>query len=338
MLPTIGGCPDVETNIAYVNEDRPYARLATAVLVAALLSLLLFVTVPGEGLWHRVLLNASHGPVFAAVAVLLLLMQPPDASSGTTAYVNSFFVAVGLGILIEILQTMAHRPGQPFDVMTDAAGAAAGLGLWALVERHRSRPRSRSGETGSWWPLAATLAGLVLVAWPPLQAARAYAHRAKEFPTLVQFQSTLDLEFVTTAGLDVAIVELPAPWARQGGERALRLGFDARHAPVVQIVEPSPDWRGYSVVAADLTNTGDAEVRLTLRILDARHDWSHEDRLNLPLVLSPGTRTTVRVALSAVAGAPASRSMDLARVANVMLVGRPSPEPGAIYVSRLWLE
>jgi len=30
--------------------------------------------------------------------------------------------------------------------------------------------------------------------------------------------------------------------------------------------------------------------------------------------------------------------MDLGRIANVMLFGSPAAQPGAIYVSRLWLE
>jgi hypothetical protein len=159
-----------------------------------------------------------------------------------------------------------------------------------------------------------------------------------QFPTLVEFRSPLDLAFVTTDGSGSGIVELPQPWARAAGERALRLGFDAQHAPAMQLVEPRPDWRRYSVVAMDLTNPGVDEVRLTLRIHDATHDWSHSDRLNLPIVLAPRTRTTVRVALSEVAEAPASRSMDLGRVANVMIFGRPSARPGELYVSRLWLE
>lgn len=313
-------------------------RAAIATAVAALLSLLLFVSVPGHGLWHSVSLNASHGPIFAIVAVIVLLMHDRAERSATVAYVNAFFVAVGLGILVEILQTMAHRPGQPFDVITDAAGAAAGLGLWALVEQRRSGAVAQKAVGGSWWPMAIALTGITVVAWPPLHAARAYAQRGAQFPAIAQFREPRDLTFVTTDGARVAIVDLPAPWARRAGERALRLGFDAGHAPAVQVVEPSPDWRGYSVIAADLTNPTEEEVGLTLRIHDATHDWSHEDRLNLPLVLAPRTRTTVRVALSEVQAAPASRPMDLGRIANVMLFGRPSVRPGEIYVSRLWLE
>jgi len=313
-------------------------RAAIVIAIAALLSLLLVVSVPGQGLWYQVSLNASHGPIFALVAVLVLLMHEPAQRSDALSYVNAFFVAVGLGILVEILQTMAHRPGQPFDVMTDAAGAAAGLGLLALAERRRGGAAARQAAGGPWWPLAIALTGITLVAWHPLHAARAYAQRAAQFPTVAQFREPRDLTFVTTEGAGVAIVELPAPWAQRIGERALRLGFDAGHAPAVQIVEPSPDWRGYSVIAADLTNPTDDEVGLTLRIHDATHDWSHEDRMNLPLVLAPRTRTTVRVALSEVQSAPASRPMDLGRIANVMLFGRPAVPPGEIYVSRLWLE
>lgn len=311
---------------------------ATLIAIAALLSLLLFVSVPGQGLWYRVSLNASHAPIFAVVAVLVLLMHDPAKRSDPVGYVNAFFVAVGLGILIEILQTMAHRPGQPFDVMTDAAGAAAGLGVWALVEQRRSGAAERQAAGGPWWPLAIALTGITLVAWQPLHAARAYAERAAQFPTVAQFREPRDLTFVTTDGADVDIVDLPSPWAQRAGERALRLGFDEHRAPAVQVVEPSPDWRGYSVIAADLTNPTDEEVGLTLRIHDATHDWSHEDRLNLPVVLAPRTRTTIRVALTEVQAAPASRPMDLGRIANVMLFGRPAERPGEIYVSRLWLE
>ena len=87
-----------------------------------------------------------------------------------------------------------------------------------------------------------------------------------------------------------------------------------------------------------MTNAGPSELSLVFRILDVTHDWSHEDRFNLPLVIAPRTRTTVRIALPAVEAAPATRRMDMARIANVMLFGRPPATTGALYVSRVWLE
>ena len=118
----------------------------------------------------------------------------------------------------------------------------------------------------------------------------------------------------------------------------MRVSYGDGEPRAVQIVEPSGNWRGYSTVAADLTNPGDSELRLTFRIFDATHDMDYRDRFNLPVVVPPRTRTTVRVALAAVEAAPASRRMDLGRVADVMLFGQPRDGAGAFYVSRLWLE
>jgi hypothetical protein len=106
----------------------------------------------------------------------------------------------------------------------------------------------------------------------------------------------------------------------------------------VQVVEPQGDWRAFGLIAIDLTNAGPADASLVLRIHDAAHDWSHEDRFNLPLIIPSRTRTTVRVVLPVVEEAPASRRMDMARIANVMVFGQPPAAPGALYVSRIWLE
>lgn len=294
------------------------------------LSLLLFLEVPGHGLWHRTLLDSAHAPIFAAVAVLLLLMRAPEARTRRSAYVVAFVVALVLGILIEFVQSLGERPGSVFDVMTDAAGAAAGLALWSLFER-------RCGAK-VWPAIAVALAGVTFIAWPPLRAAHAYAHRAVVFPTIVDFRGPEGLRFVATEGSRAWIADLPPPWAQEVDERALRVRYDEQHVAAMRILEPKADWRGYSIVAVDITNPAEHELELTFRIFDADHDWNHTDRLNLPVVIPPQTRTTIRVALAAVESAPKGRPMDLARIADVMLFGRESLQPGDLYVSRIWLE
>lgn len=308
--------------------------------VLGLLSLLIVVRVPGKGVWHKALLDAAHGPIFASVAVLLFLFlsRRDPARSGRAVYLVAFVITVGLGILIEILQTITHRPGSVFDVMTNAAGAAAGLAFWWLYQQVRSPAIQAKRSTRAWIATAIGLAGIGFVAWYPLQAARAYAHRAAVFPSIAEFRVPQDLTFVEPGGADSAIESLPAPWGRGPEDRGLRVTYDAQHAPSLQVLEPSGDWRGYSVIAVDVTNPGDRELGLTFRIFDATHDGSPRDRLNLPLSIPPRTRTTVRVALDAVEGAPAGRRMDLSRIADVMLFGRTPPEPAEFYVSRIWLE
>jgi hypothetical protein len=306
------------------------ARALLATGMAGSLSLLLFIELPGHGLWHRALLDSAHAPIFAVVAVLLLLMRAPEARTRRSAYVIAFVAALVLGILIELVQSLGGRPGSVFDVMTDAAGAAAGLALWSLFERQRG--------AHAWPAIAIALASVTFVAWPPLQAARAYAHRAVVFPTIVDFREPEGLRFVTTEGSRAWIADLPAPWAQEADERALCIRYDEQHVAAIRILEPKADWRGYSIVAVDITNPVERDLELTFRVFDADHDWNHTDRLNLPLVIPPQTRTTIRVALAAVESAPEGRSMDLARIADVMLFGRESHSPAKFYLSRIWLE
>lgn len=315
--------------------------------VLALLSLLFVVHVPSHRAWQRVLLDAAHGPIFAAVAVIIAAWwcgraprQPGQVGARWAVALRAFAVTVAIGVAVEGLQWFQRRPPSLFDVLTDAAGAAAGLALWLLWCRPPAGDDAGGarGRAAAVLLVAVAVAGSAFVLWRPLGAVLAYWQRATDLPVLARFESPRDLYFVAVDGAATGIVELPGQWQRQPGERALRLAFDAGHRASVQLLEPSPDWRGHSVLAVDLTNPGEVELELTLRILDDAHDWTHADRLNLPLLLPPRTRTTLRVSLEAVAAAPAGRRLDLARVANVMIFGGQRAAPGALYVSRIWLE
>lgn len=320
--------------------------IALVLGIAALLSLLLVIHVPSPDEWMRVGLDATHGPIFALVAILVaqLLQRSQPIAARSTAWpdwslcARALAISVVLGIVIEILQGFEGRPPSLFDVLTDTAGAVAGLATWTLLSRPRSARTAEASRRSAWPVVALAFAGLTIVLWRPLCTASAYAYRAASFPAIAEFSSSRSLHFATTDGAGATIAELPAPWSRRPGERALALRYDPAHPPAVQITEPSPDWRGFGVIAVDLTNEGPVEVALVLRILDVGHDWTHEDRANVPLVIPPRTRTTVRVALEAIQASPARRPMDLARIDNVMIFARPPAAPGILYVSRIGLE
>lgn len=312
--------------------------------IVALLSLLLLIRIRGDTAWLGALLNATHAPIFAVVSVFIFELLDlrtqralSEAWPGWPRIGRALAIAVALGVLIEFLQYFEGRPPSLFDVGTDLAGGVVGLAAWSVWRRGRLQPPPR-GSAGGWVLATIALVALAYILWRPIEAARAYAHRAAEFPTIAEFRKPLDLYFLSGEGEAGEIAEMPAPWSRSPGEKALRIRSSVEHGAAVQILEPTADWRGYSVVAVDLTNPSSRPAGLTFRILDAHHDWSDEDRLNLPVVVPARTRTTLRVALSEVQEAPARRLMDMSAIANVMLFSQRAGHPVELYVSRIWLE
>lgn len=312
------------------------------VLIALLLAAVLLLSLPDKLYWHRVVQNAGHGAVFASIAVLLLLIRPGHPVTQQRSlrqYLGAFGLATALGIATELLQRyLPERHVSGLDVLNDAAGAALGLAAVAWLDRRAAATPTTHGAAPAATVAAVALVAFVVLGWEPFQCLRAYAERHRAFPTLAPSGAHADAEFVAARNATLAREALPPAWRRPGEPPALKLAFTAGSRPALELVEAKPDWRGYSVLALDLTNPGPHPARFTLRVLDRQHDWSHADRLNLPLTIAPATRTTVRVPLSAIAAAPERRELDLAAVANVLLFA-PQPLAGeAFYVSRVWLE
>jgi hypothetical protein len=312
-------------------------RLAALAALVALLSLVLFVTLPNRLLWQRVLEDAGHGPVFAGVAWLLLVFQGPAQTRTAATYWRAFALAMSLGVATELVQAWLpeHDPSL-VDVLHDVAGAGLALAIVAWVALRRGQQTTRA--MASRRIVAVVLGSLALLAWEPLQCALAYAQRRAAYPTLAPAGPRADAAFITGRNATIRHAPLPGEWRIAGESPALELQFASKTTPALELFEPAPDWRDHDRLAVDLTNPGDGPIELILRVLDASHDWSSEDRLNLPVVVAPRTRTTLRVSLEAIASAPAHRRMDLARIANVMLFAPKPLETGRLYVSELRLE
>jgi len=281
--------------------------------------------------------------VFGALAIVVLLLQAPPAGLQLRAfsqYRAVFLAVVVLGIVTELLQrALPNRSVSSADVLHDAAGAALGLALVWFVERRVARRRGvDAGDGRTPVAIAVALGAFMILAWQPLQAARAYAARAAAWPALLPLDTEAEAAFTQVNDATVSHTTLPAAFRQPGEADSLRLSFNAGARPGVQLLEPPADWSAYQQLVIDVTNPASQPVQLVLRVFDATHDWTHEDRFNQALVIPARTRTTVRLALEAVARSPRGRRMDMTAIANVMLFAGQPLEAGELYVTRVWLE
>lgn len=324
-----------------MSSRRHLSRLFALLLMALLLSTVFVLRVPDTTAWQRVLQDSGHGPVFAALAAVLVWWQLRSMAAASAAgrsatdrdwiiYCRAFVAAVLLGVATELIQHfLPDRSMSLSDAMHDAAGAALGISAIALM-RHTGRRRGLALVIG--------LTALTILLWAPLQCARGYAERRAAWPDLVRSHVRAERYFMRTAAARLQLRPLPAAYAREPGERAWQLHFRPGAHPALEWFEPVADWRAYRYLVLDLTNPEQTALPLTLRILDRTHNWESADRFNGPLTVPAGQRVTVRFALAVVERAPRGRRMDMSRVTNLMLFSSAPAAGRTLYVSRVGLE
>jgi hypothetical protein len=221
-----------------------------------------------------------------------------------------------------------NRGSESLDLMTDALGAFTALAAMAALELRRP------------WLLFLAVVALVPVVWPIGEAALAYRHRAKGFPTLLGYDAQAERYFIHSYGVAIDTARLPPAWRRDDDPRSLRIRFRGGSFPRLTLIEPQPDWRGYSRLMLDVTNPEAQPLTLTLRVHDKAHDNRVADRFNRRFTLGPRERRVLAFPIAEVAESPASRDMDMSRIANVIVFGKSSDDLAGreYYLTRLWLE
>jgi hypothetical protein len=246
-------------------------------------------------------------------------------------------VAFGLGVLTELLQIPAGRDASFEDALHDTIGALAFLGIFAVIDaRVRSVPQNAPIR------FAAAVVGVVslgFAAAPVTRAAIKYQLRDERFPVLADFSQRYDRYFILQQSSEFSPMQMPAPWARSKDESAMRVRLLDGPYPGMHFIEVPPDWSGYSTLAVDLTNPTPMNLQFVLRVHDAEHDNQPEDRFGKRFELPAGTRHVVRIPLHEIEAGPSTRSLDLHRIAGLIIFrASDSPPAGELYLSRVWLE
>lgn len=306
---------------------------------AILLSLVQCASLPATPKFLGVINNFAHGPVFGALALVLLrLLLPRLRPRIWLAYGAALSLAVAAGVALEILQIFSSRDASLADALTDAAGAGCALCVAAYFDRSAWRADRRSRGRAA--VLFAGFVLLVVLLIPLGHALIAYSVRTSQFPTVMKFSSRMDLYFTEARDAETALVALPQ--VASGGDRgtALRIRFFGDDWPGISNIEPSPDWRQYRVLKLDVMNTGASALVLGLRVHDIGRGVGYDDRFNTELALAANARQVFVVPLTAIESGPVGRKLDLSRIGGLVLF-RLSPrdaEGSGILLSRVWLE
>jgi VanZ family protein len=324
--------------------DQPRSRssaIAWAVLLAGLLSFMMFGQEPERTRFWAAFYHAGHVPLFGLVAVSVLgFLRSRGASlASPRPWWTAFAVAVALGGTTEALQVF--QPGRDASVwhfLRNVAGAASFLLVLATVGwtgGHRSliRPAGRRALVGLGVVAMLTASGFNLAA-----TVTAYGERDLAFPTLFAADGSLwERTFVDTQDSVLTPHARPVGVVIPFDGPLARLDLKPGAYPGVAFDEPYPDWSGARSLVLTFVSDLDAPLPLVIRINDAEHDNRYADRFNRQVVIRPGVNR-VTIPLDDVRRAPDRRAMDMRHIRQILVFGYRLTAPTHVYLGPIRLD
>jgi hypothetical protein len=291
--------------------------LSMLILVIAFPLFFLGGPTPGSSKLFCALWDSGH--IIFFVALMYALSKRFDLNN--LGICLAIFAAVFLGGgLIELIQAHIGRDGNWQDLFNDLTGTCVGL-FWL----QRARPWIWVGRILSLVLLLPLLSSIMFELAIRLEA-------KNQFPLLAGFESPLSVysyKNVTRSsvfhsqGLYSAEIKLtPGGYSGISFSRLVR------------------DWRNYKQLSVDIYNPDPQALRITLRVNDVLHDtngWVDSDRFNQVIDLVPGLNHLV-FSMEAIQHGPATRTMDLSQVSEVIISTRQIPQTRVIYLDNLRLE
>ena len=324
-------------------DDRPgryTSTIAWAVLLACLLSFMMFGQEPDRLQFWEAVYHAGHVPLFGLVAVSILgLLRSRGASvAGPRPWWTAFALAVALGAATETLQIF--QPGRDSSVwhfLRNVAGAASFLLVLATVGwtgGHGSLIRSTGRRALVYLGVAAMLSvsGFDLAA----TVAR-YGERDMALPTLFALDGAWwERSFIATHDSVLTPHTRPAHMAVPFDGPLARLDLKPGTYPGITLDEPYPDWRWARSLVLTFVSDLDVPLPLYIRVHDAAHDQRFADRFNRQLLIQPGVNRIV-IPLDDVRRAPDRREMDMTHIRGIVLFAYRLAQPTHVYIGPLRL-
>lgn len=324
--------------------DRPrriVSTIAWAVVLAGLLSFMMFGREPARTRFWGAFYHAGHVPLFGlvAVSVLGLLRSRGVSLASPRPWWTAFAAAVVLGGTTELLQNF--QPGRDASVwhfLRDVAGAASFLLVaatagWTGGHGRLVRSTGRRALAGLGVVAMLSASGFDLAA-----TVTKYGERDLAFPTLFAADgSSWERSFVRSHDCALTPGARPAGLAVPFDGPLARLDLKAGGFPGLTFDEPYPDWTGARSLVLTFVSDLDAPLPLVIRVHDATHDNRSEDRFNRPLLVVPGLSRIV-IPLDDVRRAPKGREMDMRHITRIILYAVRLKAPTHVYLGPIRLD
>ena len=311
--------------------EKLMQRILRITAIVFLLSLVVFAKFHEPTRLAHTLQKLAHPVTFGAIALLFLALPRAKPRRLFGSYVVAFALAVSCGAATEVAQAFLARDPSILDVLRDALGASTALaGFATLMPGADARGRS------AWRAMGAMLAclGFIVMVTPLSICLAAYANRDFRFPTLLEACSPLDRYFLSGGNARV-VPSMASTTSPCGSVLQVELG----RAPYAGITlnEPYPDWRTAHTLVLDRRNPGDFDLSLVVRVHDRAHNDQLQDRFNHEFTLRAREQREISIPITEIEHAPASRSMDLAQIAGIIVFRDRGETAGNFEVERILL-
>ncbi len=308
---------------------------------AIALGVVVVVERPDTYFWWY-LSNAMHVVMSGALALAVLrvarlwpnLRSSPhlrvDASTRPVAdYVVAALVVFGVGVAIELTQTLTRGTPNIKDVVYNMLGALGTIAIALSIDR-RLTP---SGRPIVAWLLrfaALVLVGLGLAS--PARAAQNLILHARSFPVLFAFEHSWERVFIKTGvGEKLEFVDPPSGFDRAQGKVAKMVFLNTgERRPRLKLIDLVRDWESYDSFDFEVWAPPDTEpLQMTLSFHDDG-PLEYEAHFNQVLDIKPGPNT-FSIPMEFIRTGASNRPMRLNKIENLILFMEPPPRPITLY-------
>ena len=336
---------DISPNLRFfarVQLRRAAAIVLPLLVVAAALATLEFVRLPQHTYLWREIQNTGHVPLFGVISLAMFALSVQLLGNVVKKrfvhYVIAATVTFCIGLVTELAQIIGPRDADVWDQVRNTAGIIIFLGAYLTFDRKMREPLQRLGRRIIPLIRGAVAVLIVVIIIPVTLWVDAYTFRNEQFPIICDFRSRRELKFIRAHNAEVRRIPAPAGWvsADSGGVGEVTFRPPVEY-PGFIIDDPVENWSGYSALTFDAYSEQDTVITLHMTIQDNAHNQMYSDRFNHSFKVAPGPNR-IAIPLDIVRKAPAERSMDMSRIANINIFAYRPTGPFVVYFDRFMLE